>query len=40
MTNRAIPACLAIAAILAGREPDRVIAAGGGKLLNIVIRDA
>jgi leucyl-tRNA synthetase len=29
-----------IAAILAGREPDRVIAAGGGKLLNIVIRDA
>jgi leucyl-tRNA synthetase len=29
-----------VAAILAGRAPDRVIAAGGGKLLNIVIRDA
>jgi leucyl-tRNA synthetase len=29
-----------IAAILAGRTPDRIIAAGGGKLLNIVIRDA
>ena len=29
-----------VAAILAGRTPDRIIAAGGGKLLNIVIRDA
>jgi leucyl-tRNA synthetase len=29
-----------VAAILAGRAPDRIIAAGGGKLLNIVIRDA
>ena len=29
-----------IAAILAGRAPDKVIAAGGGKLINIVIRDA
>jgi leucyl-tRNA synthetase len=29
-----------VAALLAGRTPDRIIAAGGGKLLNIVIRDA
>ena len=29
-----------IATILAGRAPDKVIAAGGGKLINIVIRDA
>ena len=29
-----------IAGILAGRAPDKVIAAGGGKLINIVIRDA
>jgi leucyl-tRNA synthetase len=29
-----------VVAILAGRAPDRIIAAGGGKLLNIVIRDA
>jgi len=29
-----------VAAILAGRAPDRIIAAGGGKLLNVVIRDA
>ena len=28
-----------VAAILAGRVPDRIVAAGGGKLLNIVIRD-
>jgi leucyl-tRNA synthetase len=28
-----------IAAILAGRTPDRIIAAGGGKLVNIVLRD-
>jgi leucyl-tRNA synthetase len=28
-----------IAAILAGRTPDRIIQAGGGKLINIVIRD-
>ena len=28
-----------IAAILAGRTPDKVISAGGGKLINIVIRD-
>ena len=29
-----------IAGILAGRAPDKVIAAGGGKLINIVVRDA
>ena len=29
-----------IAAILAGRTPDKVILAGGGKLVNIVLRDA
>jgi leucyl-tRNA synthetase len=29
-----------IAAILAGRTPDRIVAAGGGRLLNIVLRDA
>ena len=29
-----------IAAILAGRAPDRVVIAGGGKLVNIVLRDA
>ena len=29
-----------IAALLGGRTPDRIVAAGGGKLLNIVIRDA
>jgi leucyl-tRNA synthetase len=28
-----------IAALLAGRTPDRMIAAGGGKLINIVLRD-
>jgi leucyl-tRNA synthetase len=28
-----------IAAILAGRSPDRIIAAGGGRIVNIVIRD-
>ena len=28
-----------ITGILAGRAPDKVIAAGGGKLINIVIRD-
>ncbi len=28
-----------VVAALAGRTPDRVIAAGGGKLLNIVVRD-
>jgi leucyl-tRNA synthetase len=28
-----------IAAALAGRTPDRVIHAGGGKLINIVLRD-
>jgi leucyl-tRNA synthetase len=28
-----------IAAILAGRTPDKVIAPGGGKLINIVLRD-
>jgi leucyl-tRNA synthetase len=28
-----------IVAALAGRTPDRIIAAGGGKLINIVIRD-
>jgi leucyl-tRNA synthetase len=28
-----------IAAILAGRAPDRIIEAGGGKLINIVLRD-
>ena len=29
-----------IAAILGGRAPDRIVRRGGGKLLNIVIRDA
>jgi leucyl-tRNA synthetase len=29
-----------IAALLAGRRPDRVIQAGGGRLVNIVVRDA
>jgi leucyl-tRNA synthetase len=29
-----------ITAILDGRAPDRIVAAGGGKLLNIVVRDA
>jgi hypothetical protein len=29
-----------VAAILAGRTPDRIVIAGGGKLINIVIRDA
>jgi leucyl-tRNA synthetase len=29
-----------IGAILAGRAPDRIITAGGGKLVNIVVRDA
>jgi leucyl-tRNA synthetase len=29
-----------IAAILAGRRPDRIITAGGGKLVNIVVHDA
>jgi leucyl-tRNA synthetase len=28
-----------IAAILAGRTPDRIVEAGGGKLINIVLRD-
>jgi leucyl-tRNA synthetase len=28
-----------IAALLAGRRPDRVIQAGGGRLVNIVVRD-
>ncbi len=28
-----------IAAILAGRTPDKVILAGGGRLVNIVLRD-
>jgi leucyl-tRNA synthetase len=29
-----------IAAILAGRSPDRIVVAGGGRLINVVIRDA
>jgi leucyl-tRNA synthetase len=29
-----------IVAILAGRTPDRIVIAGGGKLVNIVVRDA
>jgi len=28
-----------IAEILAGRTPDRIVVAGGGKLVNIVLRD-
>ncbi|HJW22768.1 MAG TPA: hypothetical protein VJ506_10095, partial [Candidatus Limnocylindrales bacterium] len=28
-----------IQAILAGRRPDRVIQAGGGRLVNVVVRD-
>ena len=28
-----------VAAALAGRAPDRIVAAGGGKLINIVLRD-
>jgi len=29
-----------VAAIMAGRKPDKIISAGGGKLVNIVVRDA
>jgi leucyl-tRNA synthetase len=29
-----------VQAILAGRAPDRIVVAGGGKLVNIVVRDA
>jgi leucyl-tRNA synthetase len=29
-----------IVGILAGRTPDRIVVAGGGKLINIVVRDA
>jgi leucyl-tRNA synthetase len=29
-----------IAALLTGRTPDRIVIAGGGKLINVVIRDA
>jgi leucyl-tRNA synthetase len=29
-----------ITAILAGRKPDKVIVAGGGRVVNIVLRDA
>ena len=28
-----------VAAILAGRQPDKIISAGGGKLINIVVRE-
>ena len=28
-----------IEAILAGRTPERIVVAGGGKLVNIVVRD-
>jgi hypothetical protein len=28
-----------IAALLNGRKPERIITAGGGKLVNIVLRD-
>ena len=28
-----------VAALLAGRQPDRIIQAGGGKLMNIVLRE-
>jgi leucyl-tRNA synthetase len=28
-----------VRAILAGRRPDRVIVAGGGRLVNVVVRD-
>jgi leucyl-tRNA synthetase len=29
-----------VRSILAGREPDRVVVAGGGRLVNVVVRDA
>ena len=29
-----------VQAILGGRAPERVVVAGGGKLVNIVVRDA
>jgi len=28
-----------VRSILAGREPDRVVVAGGGRLVNVVVRD-
>jgi leucyl-tRNA synthetase len=37
--ERAVLASARIQAILAGRTPDRVIQAGGGRLVNLVVRD-
>jgi leucyl-tRNA synthetase len=37
--NAAALASPKVAAILAGRTPERVVVAGGGKLINVVIRD-
>jgi leucyl-tRNA synthetase len=38
--DRVVLASERIQTILAGREPDKVIHAGGGRLVNIVVRDA
>jgi leucyl-tRNA synthetase len=38
--ERAALASPRVQAILAGRAPDRVIQAGGGRLVNVVVRDA
>jgi leucyl-tRNA synthetase len=38
--ERAALASAKVQAILAGRPPDRVIQAGGGRLVNVVVRDA
>jgi leucyl-tRNA synthetase len=38
--ERAALASEKVQAILAGRQPDKVIQAGGGRLVNIVVRDA
>ena len=37
--ERAVLASAKIQAILAGRTPDRVVQAGGGRLVNLVVRD-
>ncbi len=38
--ERAVLASDRVQALLAGREPLKIIQAGGGKLVNIVVRDA
>ena len=37
--ERAALASAKVQAILAGRAPERVIQAGGGRLVNVVVRD-